>query len=77
MSESTLKNIWSKAEKLVVQEHLMKVPWSNDDKDRLVKSLSSAQPHLVTRDPKNISVTKTVRCLKGSLSAHMSLQRLM
>ena len=51
VAESTLRSVWTKAETL--DGHIIKVPWSGDEKDRLVKSSSSTQPHLVTRDPKN------------------------
>ena len=54
ISLSTLQNIWSKAEKLIRSDgHIIKVPWLHDDQARLVKSYSSPQPHLVTRNPKN------------------------
>ena len=43
-----------KAERLVSSDgHIIRVPWSDDEKDRLVKSSSSIQPHLVIRDRKN------------------------
>ncbi len=54
VAESTLQNMWTKAERLVKSDgHVIKVPWSDDVKARLVKSSTSTQPHLVTRDPKN------------------------
>lgn len=54
VAESTIRSIWKKAEVLVkTHGHIIKVPWSDDQKDRLVKSSSSTQPHLVTRGPKN------------------------
>ena len=53
VSLSTLRNIWSKAEQLIRSDgHIIKVPWLSDDMARLVKSSSSQQPHLVTRNPK-------------------------
>ena len=36
--------------------HIIKAPWVDDEIARLVKSSSGPQPHLVTRDPKNIYV---------------------
>ena len=49
-----MQNIWSKAEKLIRSYgHIIKVPWLHDDQARLVKSYSSPQPHVVTRNPKN------------------------
>lgn len=54
VAESTIRSIWKKAEVLVkTHGHIIKVPWSDDQKDRLIKSSSSTQPHLVTRDPEN------------------------
>ena len=53
ISLSTLQGIWSKAEKLIKSDgHIIKVPWLQDDQARLVKSYSSPQPYLVTRNPK-------------------------
>ena len=44
----TLKNMWSKAERLVrANGTILKVPWSSDAKARLVMSSSSEHPHLV------------------------------
>lgn len=46
--------MWTKAESLIkCGGQVIRVPWSNDVKERLVKSSSSTQPHLVTRDSKN------------------------
>ena len=53
ISLSTLQGIWSKAEKLIKSDgHIIKVPWLQDDQARLVRSYSSPQPHLVTRNPR-------------------------
>ena len=63
ISESTMHNMWSKAEKLIKDGHVTNVPWSEED--RFVKSFSSSQPHLVTKHPKTrkfINVTKIVPC---------------
>ena len=60
LAEATLQSMWAKAEALVKSSgEIIKVPWSDDDKERLVKSSSSSQPHLVTRDSKN---NKLYRC---------------
>lgn len=50
ISESTLQNIWRKAEQLLTCPHkqILSVPWSSDHKARLVKSSSTPQPHVVT-----------------------------
>lgn len=67
---STLQNIWSKAEKLIRSEgHIIKVPWLDDKQARLVKSYSSPQPHLVTRNPKKIFFVaiRIVKCLNAFL----------
>ncbi len=73
---STLRNMWTKAERLVKSDgHVIKVPWSDDVKSRLVKSSTSIQPHLVTRDPRTgncFAATRTAQCSKGFPSAHMS-----
>ena len=48
-----MQGIWSKAEKLIKPDgHIIKVPWLQDDQARLVRSYSSPQPHLVTRNPR-------------------------
>ena len=61
ISDSTLQNIWKKAEQLVTctQKQILNVPWTSDSKSRLVKSSSSPQPHMVTSDPNN---DKIYRC---------------
>ena len=58
ISESTLQNIWRKAEQLLTcpQKQILSVPWSSDSKARLVKSSSTPQPHVVTSDPKNANI---------------------
>ena len=58
ISESTLQNIWRKAEQLLTcpQKQILSVPWSSDRKARLVKSSSTPQPHVVTSDPKNANI---------------------
>ena len=73
ISESTLRNIWSKAQKLVVDGHVVKVPWGSGFKDRLVKSSTSAQPHLVTTNAKDVYVCdKNCQMFKGfSLCSHI------
>ena len=45
ISESTLRCIWSKAQKLILDGHVVKVPWSSGSKDRMefkVSTTSSA-----------------------------------
>ena len=76
VSQSTLRNIWSKAEKLIKSDgHIIKVPWLSDDMARLVKSTSSEEPHLVTRNPKKISTfccDKKCQMFKGfSICSHV------
>ena len=73
ISKSTLRNIWSKAQKLVLDGHVFKVPWSYGSKDRMVKSLTSAQPHLVTTNSKDVYVCdKNCQMFKGfSLCSHI------
>ena len=44
---TTLVGIWQKAESLLSNHHIVKVPWSENVKDRLVKSASSDVPHVV------------------------------
>ena len=58
ISDSTLQNVWRKAEQLVThtQKQILSVPWTSDSKSRLVKSSSSPQPHLVTSDPSNDTI---------------------
>ena len=57
VSMSTLRNICSKAEKLIKSDgHIIKVPWLSDEMARLVKSTSSEEPHLVTRNPRKINM---------------------
>ena len=53
ISESTLENMWRKAEQLLnsTQKQILMVPWTSNPKSRLVKSSSSPQPHMVTTDP--------------------------
>jgi hypothetical protein len=54
LAKTTLQHTWTKAEILVKSDKcVIEVPWSDDPKARSVKSSSSAQPHLVTRDSKN------------------------
>ena len=49
VSSSTLSCMWSKAADLIrAKDHVLNVPWLPDPKARLVKSSSSAQPHVVT-----------------------------
>lgn len=51
---ATLENMWKKACDLVKSgESILSVPWSSDDKCRLVKSYTSAQPHMVTVNLRN------------------------
>ena len=76
IAECTLRNMWAKAEKLVsTDRHILKVPWSKDPKARMVKSLTSDQPHLVTRNPKNMNLFCCDKCcpmFKGfSICSHM------
>ena len=54
IAESTLQNIWKKAETLVKSEgHVLNAPWLSDAKARLVKSSSSLHPHIVTTHKAN------------------------
>ncbi len=56
VSQSTLEGIWKKAEILIHSVgNILKAPWISDEKARLVKSLSSPQPH-VQRNSKNKSL---------------------
>lgn len=76
VSQSTLRNIWSKAEQLIRSDgHIIKVPWVSDNMARLVKSSSSQQPHLVTRNPKKMNVfccDKNCQMFKGfSICSHV------
>ena len=69
ISELTLRNIWSKAQKLVLDGHVVKVPWSCGSKDRMVKSSTSAQPHLFQR--MCTCVIKIAKCSKDFLCSHI------
>lgn len=73
ISESTLRNIWSKAQKLILDGHVVMVPWSSGSKDRLVKSSTSPQPHLVTANSKDVYVCdKNCQMFKGfSICSHV------
>ena len=76
VSRSTLRSIWSKAEQLIRSEgHIIKVPWLSDDMARLVKSSSSQQPHVVTRNPKRMNIfccDKNCQMFKGfSICSHV------
>ena len=73
ISESTLRNIWSKAQKLILDGHVVMVPWSSGSKDRLVKSSTSPQPHLVTTNSKDMYVCdKNCQMFKGfSICSHI------
>ena len=54
LADSMLQNMWAKAERQVNSDgHIIRVPWSSDVYDWLVKSSTSTQSHVVTRDPKN------------------------
>jgi len=54
ISNSTLQNIWKKAQELLqTKGSILKVPWLPDDKARLVKSTSSVHPHVVQSYSKN------------------------
>ena len=77
LAQSTLENIWKKAETLVKEGHVVAVPWSADAKNSFVKSSSSAVPHLVRKDAKKRSY-ETVQCSRDSRYALMSwpLQKL-
>ena len=73
ISESTLRNIWSKAQKLILDGHVVTVPWSSGSKDRMVKSSTSVQPHLVTTNSKDVYYVcdKNCQMFKGfSLCSH-------
>lgn len=76
ISQSTLRNIWSKAEQLIRSDgYIIKVPWVSDNMARLVKSSSSQHPHLVTRNPKKMNVfccDKNCQMFKGfSICSHV------
>ena len=73
ISKSTLRNIWLKVQKLVLDGHVVKVPWSCGSKDRMVKNSTSAQPHLVTTNSKDVYVCdKNYQMFKGfSLCSHI------
>ena len=71
ISESTY--IWSKAQKLILDGHVVIVPWSSGSKDRLVKSSTSPQPHLVTANSKDVYMCdKNCQMFKGfSICSHI------
>lgn len=76
VSESTLQNIWRKAEQLVTspQKQILSVPWASDHKARLVKSSSTPQPHMVSSDPINDKIYRCDdkwECTRASLFVHM------
>ena len=73
MAQTTLQHMWTKAEDLVKSDgHIIR---SDDPKARSVKSSSSVQPHLVTRDSKNVCLYRCdANCLmfKGySICSHV------
>ena len=48
ISQHTLKGIWKKAEMLLATPgNVIKIPWSDNPRSRLIKSLSSEHPHVV------------------------------
>ena len=54
IAQSTLQNMWKKAENLVNSKgHVLTAPWLSDNKARLVKSNSSPHPHIVTTHKSN------------------------
>ena len=54
IAQSTLQNIWKKAENLVnSKNHVLTAPWLSDNKARLVKSSSSPHPHIVMTHKSN------------------------
>ena len=66
LAQTTMQHMWTKAEDFVKSDgHILQVPWSDDPKARLVKSSTSVQPHLVTRDSKNVCL---YRCDANCLS---------
>lgn len=74
IAQSTLENIWKKAETLVKDGHVVSAPWSADPKDQFVKSSSSAVPHLVQKDGKKRSYMCDGNCpmFKGfSICSHV------
>ena len=75
IAECTLRSMWAKAEKIVSTEGILKVPWSKDPMSRMVKSSTSDQPHLVTRNPKNVDLfccDKSCPMFKGfSVCSHV------
>ena len=52
IAEATVQGIFKKAENLVNEGHVTKCPWSSNNKDTLVKSSTTTQPHSVKKDPK-------------------------
>ena len=77
VSTSTLENMWKKAVQLVQSSSgILKVPWSSDEKARLVMSSSSEHP-TSSRQRVQIAcstfVMKSVPYLKVSLCVHTSL----
>ena len=74
LAQSTLENIWKKAETLVNDGHVVAVPWSTNAKDRFVKSFSSTAPHLVQVDARKGSYVCDANCpmFKGfSICSHV------
>ena len=53
MSCDMLTCIWKKAESLLANGHVIKIPWPKDERSRLVKSSSSICPHMVYFNAKN------------------------
>ena len=54
IAQSTLQNIWKKAENLVKsKDHVLTAPWLSDKKARLVKSSSSPHPYIVVTHKSN------------------------
>lgn len=51
ISSDTLQCIWTKAKTLLATSgNVLKIPWSDDPRSRLVKSSSSTHPHVVNAD---------------------------
>ena len=61
------------SQKLILDGHVVMVPWSSGSKDRLVKSSTSSQPHLVTANSKSVYVCdKNCPMFKGfSICSHI------